>query len=51
LLPDIDAIQSVDHLMNALKLSPIHKYRVVCDIMSRHIEIKNPGVEQNSTEG
>jgi hypothetical protein len=42
LLPDIDSIKSVDSLMTALKLSPIHKYRVICDIMSRHIELSNP---------
>lgn len=43
LLPDIDAINSVDSLINAMGLGTVHKYRVICDVMSRYIEIKNPG--------
>lgn len=42
LLPDIDAVRSVDHLIEALGLGSVHKYRVICDIMSKYIEIKNP---------
>jgi hypothetical protein len=42
LLPDIDAVRSVDHLIDALGLGSVHKYRVICDIMSKYIEIKNP---------
>jgi hypothetical protein len=45
LLPDIDAVRSVDHLIDALGLGSVHKYRVICDIMSRYIEIKNPDLE------
>ena len=41
LVPDIDAIQSIDQLCTSMGLGLIHKYRVVCDIMSRHIEIDN----------
>lgn len=42
LLPDIDSVNSVDQLIKALGLGELHKYRVICDIMSKYIEIKNP---------
>ncbi len=41
LVPDVDAIRSADQLMNALKLGPLHRYRVLCDIMTNHIAIDN----------
>lgn len=47
LLPDIDGVKSVDHLIDALGLGPVHKYRVICDIMSKYIEIKNPSLNEN----
>jgi hypothetical protein len=43
-LPDIDAVRSVDNLIDALNLGSVHKYRVICDVMSKYIEIKNPSV-------
>ena len=42
LLPDIDDVKSVDRLISAMGLGSVHKYMVICDIMSKYIEIKNP---------
>lgn len=47
LLPDIDAVRSIDNLISALGLGSVHKYRVICDIMSKYIEIKNPENPEN----
>ena len=41
LVPDIDAVPSCDHVMNQLGLSAVHKYQVICDVMSRYIAINN----------
>ena len=41
LLPDIDQVQSVDALLQSLGASPLQKYSVVCDTLSRFIKINN----------
>ena len=41
LVPDVDAVPSCDHIMTTLKLGPLHKYQVICDVMSRYIGINN----------
>ena len=45
LLPDIDAVRSVDNLIDTLGLGSVHKYRVICDVMSKYVDIKNPDIE------
>lgn len=41
LLPDFDRIDSIDRLAACLGMTPIAKYQVICDLMSRMISIKN----------
>lgn len=41
LLPDIDAVQSVDSLLSSLNASQEYKYSLICDIMSKFIKINN----------
>lgn len=41
LLPDMDAIQSVDSLLHSLKVSNEYKYSLICDIMSKFIKVNN----------
>jgi len=41
LLPDFDAIDSLDKLAAVLGVSPLQKYQMICDAMSRHIRITN----------
>lgn len=41
LLPDIDAIQSVDSLLLSLNASREYKYSLICDIMSTILKINN----------
>lgn len=41
LLPDIDAVQSVDSLLHSLNASREYKYSLICDIMSKFIKINN----------
>jgi len=42
LLPDIDKVKSVDQLLTALKANDMQRYMVICDVMSRFIQIRNP---------
>lgn len=42
LLPGFNRIQSVDKLIEGLKLGEMHKYLIVCDIMSNYIRLNNP---------
>lgn len=41
LLPDFDKVCGMDHLVAALGLSPLQKYELICDTMSRFIKIRN----------
>jgi hypothetical protein len=41
LTPDFDMTPSLDKLAEALQLTPLAKYRVLCDMMSQAITIKN----------
>lgn len=41
LLPDFDKVQSLDQLVAGLGLSPLQRYQLVCDTMSRFISIQN----------
>lgn len=41
LLPDIDAVQSVDSLLHSLNASREYKYSLICDIMSKFFKINN----------
>ncbi|MEI8228491.1 MAG: hypothetical protein WCH77_09560 [Planctomycetota bacterium] len=41
LVPDFDMATSLDAIMDALSIAPLHKYRVICDIMSQIIKIQN----------
>jgi len=41
LVPDVDSVPSCDHVMEQLGLGPLHKYQVICDVMSRYIKINN----------
>lgn len=41
LVPDADAITSIDHIMEALKFHPLAKYEICCDLMSKYIIVDN----------
>lgn len=41
LLPDFDKITSLDQLVAGLGLSPLQKYEIICETMSRFIKIRN----------
>ncbi len=41
LVPDFDAIRSVDALLSSLGVSDMHKYEIICDIVSRYVKIDN----------
>ena len=41
LVPDIDAVQSVDDLLKTLNVPELEKYVLICDIMTRFVKIKN----------
>ena len=41
LVPDVDAIQSLDKLVDDLELSAVQKYQIVCDVMSKYITSDN----------
>lgn len=42
LLPAYGAVQSVDKLLEDLKLGDVHKYLIICDIMSNFMRLDNP---------
>jgi hypothetical protein len=42
LLPDIDVIRSVDKLLDALKVTDLDRYSVICDVMNRFLQVHNP---------
>ena len=42
LLPDIDAIKSVDKVLDAFQASEITRYQVICDVLTRLLKIENP---------
>jgi hypothetical protein len=42
LLPAYGAVQSVDKLLDDLKLGDVHKYLIICDIMSNFVRLDNP---------
>lgn len=46
LLPSYGAVQSVDKLLDDLKLGDVHKYLIICDIMSNFMRLTNPRAEQ-----
>lgn len=41
LVPDADAVTSIDHIMEALKFHPLAKYEICCDLMSKYIVVDN----------
>ena len=41
LLPDIDAVKSVDNLLEIFKVSEEYKYTIICNLMSEFVKIKN----------
>jgi len=45
LVPDYNAIRSVDDLIDKMGLGQVHRYRVICDVMSNYIKLSNPTVE------
>ena len=50
LVPDYNAIRSVDALMERMGLGHIHRYRVICDVMTNYIKLSNPRVEDSTTK-
>lgn len=42
LLPDIDMIRSVDHLLQSLKVNELQRYEVICDVLNRFMKLENP---------
>lgn len=42
LVPDYNAIRSVDDLINKMGLGHIHRYMTICDVMTRYIKLSNP---------
>lgn len=41
LVPDFDVVKSLDQLSDSLGLSPLQKYRVICDMISQYVTIRN----------
>lgn len=41
LVPDIDAVHSVDTVLEALKVSKLERYRVICEVMTRFTRMRN----------
>jgi len=41
LVPDFDLVSDLHTLVDALQLSPLDEYRLKCDVLSRHITIRN----------
>lgn len=41
LMPDFDAVASLDQVTAALGLSPLQKYQLICETMTRFIKINN----------
>ena len=42
LLPGFNRIQSIDKLIEGLKLGEVHRYLIISDIMSNYIRLNNP---------
>ena len=42
LLPDIDMLKSVDQVLDQLKVSNLQRYSVICDVISRFMQVRNP---------
>ena len=38
LLPDIDSIDSIDNLVKVMGLGQIQKYKIICDILTKHLD-------------
>lgn len=41
LLPDLDRLTSLDEIVASLRLSPLQKYQLICDLLTRCIVIRN----------
>jgi hypothetical protein len=41
LVPDIDTLKSIDQMLENLKLDPIRKYMVICDVMNKLVFLQN----------
>ena len=42
LVPNLDQVRSVDEILNALKVSDLQRYQVICDVLSHFVKIDNP---------
>ena len=42
LLPDIDTVKSVDRILDVFQVNDIERYRIICDVFSRLMNIRNP---------
>jgi len=42
LVPNMDQLKSVDEILNALKVSDLQRYQIICDVLSHFVKIDNP---------